>query len=422
MKPRYNALWANYRGSSLYINDELVDYPEGKIPTGLFMSIYKGKSIREESVEKPNYIKPNDLRDWQEHCLSLCLNSPKRRGVVKAATGTGKTRVQIEMLRTFKSGVITVPTRQLLHQTYDLLEELMPGKVGRVGDGHYELKDYIVAIPKTILNKGLPKVDIWLADECHRLSNLEGWQTQLLIPSYWRFGFSATPAEDLIETCIFGPRIYTYNPNHAIEDGVILKPEVQYHSIKCLDLGTLAYRANKYFSSGFRDKMTIYSQCLNKAILPNVERNKLIVDLYLKCKSKGHKTIIIVERINGKNNQPEAINNILSGRGLQALPIYSSKTSKPNKKKILEEFKEGKLDCIIAGPNSISEGADIKECSALILATADASTKKLIQRVGRVLRLGNEKPVIHCLQDEGYFFTNLSSKKKNILEETYNSI
>lgn len=82
--------------------------------------------------------------------------------------------------------------------------------------------------------------------------------------------------------------------------------------------------------------------------------------------------------------------------------VYSGDVSSPSKrKKILEEFKEGKIKYLVA-TDSAAEGLNLQHCNILFNYDLHWNPMKIEQRIGRIHRFGQEKDVTIfnlCIKD-----------------------
>lgn len=141
------------------------------------------------------------LYAWQEEALTAWSRAG-HRGIVEAVTGTGKTRVGLEVVRQSveigAKAMILVPTVELLRQWLEQLGEAFPDKrLGQLGDGRrttWGAADIVVAVVNSARSANLgspgPRA-VLVADECHRYGT-EGNAAALDERFERRLGLSAT--------------------------------------------------------------------------------------------------------------------------------------------------------------------------------------------------------------------------------------
>lgn len=96
----------------------------------------------------------------------------------------------------------------------------------------------------------------------------------------------------------------------------------------------------------------------------------------------------------------EEIKNILD-KEFGKSEVYSGDVSSSKRKKILEEFKEGKIQYLVA-TDAAAEGLNLQHCSILFNYDLHWNPMKIEQRIGRVHRFGQEKDVTIfnlCIKD-----------------------
>lgn len=141
----------------------------------------------------------------QLHAVEIMVQNG--RGVCSLPTNYGKTYLLALFFWrvNFISGIITVPTKYLMHQTADTLEELWSlkkGSVGRLGDGIKSIKPITVAVENSahMLRDHLEEEDfeVYIRDEGHMRTSKTAWDlNESLKSAYYRFSLSGTPWRSL---------------------------------------------------------------------------------------------------------------------------------------------------------------------------------------------------------------------------------
>ena len=179
------------------------------------------------------------LYDWQVEAVETWENNGCR-GIVKGATGTGKTRVAHRVmamwLLKYPNGKITiiVPSIPLLGQWVDELEEIFVDVgIGRVGDGYTDSlenghKVNVVvmasAAKKLKNNQNMGENHLIIVDECHRLG---ARYTRLAMTCNHQatLGLSGTPKREdtglKVVQELLGEVVMEYLYDRALADGVI---------------------------------------------------------------------------------------------------------------------------------------------------------------------------------------------------------
>ena len=184
---------------------------------------------------------------------------------------------------------------------------------------------------------------------------------------YYRYYFSATPyrndGSDLSLKGIIGDIIYKYDAVKAIEDGFLTPP---YFFI---------YKFNHKFQ---RDKN--YSEEYDRCLVKNKERNKFIAEICNLIKSKDNSQILVLlERIEH--------GDILHSMIPDSHWIHGG--TKDNHK-VIEKFNQGKIRFLIAS-TVVGEGIDLPKVKVLVIAGAGKAKSQIYQKIGRVLRIAENK-------------------------------
>jgi DNA repair protein RadD len=145
-----------------------------------------------------------ELRPHQTRAIEMLrqsLGSGKRRPVLQAPTGFGKTRLGAEVveraLAKQKRVIFTVPALSLVDQTVQAFWSEGICDVGVI-QGTHPMTDWSrpvqVASVQTLQRRRLPEADVVIIDECHRWYNYYGqWMNDPAWQSRPFIGLSATP-------------------------------------------------------------------------------------------------------------------------------------------------------------------------------------------------------------------------------------
>lgn len=380
------------------------------------------------------------LRPHQKTIIEACLKN--KRGIIKAATSSGKSFCIAELVRKLNKDrqkvLITVPTIDLLYQmkndieNYFSLNNLDKLDVGLVGDNKSDYKDITIGIPNSLskvekTGEYLRSIDALISDECHMAGNA----TYAVIIEQCThraisLGFSATPelqdGLDLLLEGFFGPRICSISANEMIDKDIILNPTFYFYTAP---KAFLPNKLNEFASniSNLSDgqRYKVLPQVYNHLIINNKGRNNLIIN---KAKEEIKKNegpiIIVVSKVKGEYNHAEVLQQLLMKEGF-SFPIISGYVAKKKRESIITDLRESKIIGVIAGPKVLTAGISIPSLSALILAGAGKSDTEFIQRVGRVLRKkeGKTSPAVIDFIDQQYWFKNQSNSRINTAISIY---
>jgi superfamily II DNA or RNA helicase len=98
--------------------------------------------------------------------------------------------------------------------------------------------------------------------------------------------------------------------------------------------------------------------------------------------------------------------------------FLQSKVNSEDRKQILEDFRAGELDCLVA-TSLADEGLDLPILDAVILAGSGMSKVKAMQRIGRAIRKfpGKEKAYIVDFMDKAHYLEKHSKERFEIYGE-----
>lgn len=359
-------------------------------------------------------------RQWQSNALDRWLKSGYR-GIVSVVTGGGKTafaHLCISELQKRVSDVrtiIVVPTLVLLDQWYVSLQEDLNVPQGDIVCFSGEEKNAtpgavnIVVINTARRTAGAigdhPRTFL-IVDECHRAGspkNAKGLRGR----HFAALGLSATPVREYddgfsvyIEPAL-GKVIYEYDYRQARIDGVISP-----FSVINVEIPLLPDEAAKY------DRLTRAAARAYDAIEKRGESDDRVSVLLQRrarvcanatmripvaakiAEEHGRsRTLLFHERIAAA----ERIGQNLRMRGLQ-VTTYHSGLSPGTRRDNLRLFRRGAFDILVTC-RALDEGLNVPNTETAIVASASASRRQRIQRLGRVLRPapGKEIATIYSL-------------------------
>lgn len=137
--------------------------------------------------------------------------------------------------------------------------------------------------------------------------------------------------------------------------------------------------------------LTSLSEKTLECITKNAERNKLIVDTYVKRKDHYGKTIVFAIDV----TNAIALNAMFVSCGIKSDYVVSGLVTGPNKahsanrnSEVIDAFRKSKLDVII-NVNILTEGTDIPDVQSVFLTRPTTSRILMTQMVGRGLRRTN---------------------------------
>lgn len=176
--------------------------------------------------------------------------------------------------------------------------------------------------------------------------------------------------------------IYQVTPQQLMSQGILAEPRPEQHETSFMpDFDEREYQ--KWVGT-FRD----IPEDIITQMAENRNRNEHIAATYANNCEKYGKTIIFADRW----FQCEAISEFLEKRGIRAGSVYShivkggsKKTADENNKRVLNDFKSGKLD-VILNVKMLTEGTDVPDAETVFITRQTTSQSLLTQMVGRALR------------------------------------
>ena len=380
----------------------------------------------------------SELRGWQLEALGAWEDNG-RRGIIAAATGTGKTRLAIEALRrTAAEGAraaVVVPTRLLQEQW---LRELRAARVvptRRIGTIGGPAPDpnpdhlILVAVMDSARTGGRSLVQHWnglgaptmlVVDECHWAGSTHNRQV-FEGDATWRLGLSATPERgddgfDAILEPELGGIVYRYTLKDAMNDGILADLRLvnllvdltraelsEYEGLEALIgrlRGDLAQRRPDLFTIAdwtVAVAVAAKSEPLAKRLTALlVERRRLLADssgrfvmvkrLLEAGEFAGRRTIVFNETI----RQAEHVAALALSAGLAAAVDHSKMTSR-SRAASHARFRSGAADCLVVVRAS-DEGLDVPDADQAVITSGTMNPRQRIQRLGRVVRVGGLQP------------------------------
>ncbi len=370
-----------------------------------------------------------EQRDYQIDVINKACN--KQRGIIKCATGSGKTAIAAGIIAKLSISpfIVYVTSKDLLHQAHNEFTRFIRSNggsidIGIIGDGKCEIKDINVMTVQTAVralggkyqkydeeDKGDDTTDIssskkdikdliysakgitgdecqyWTAATCQIISDCS-------VSAHYRFGQSASPWRDLgddilIDAC-FGRCIADISASFLIDRGYLVAPEIFFIQNK----GVTGLKYSSY--------PKIYSQ----AIVNNSKRNEWIAKIAIRMHKEGRLPLVLVKQIQHGN----ILNNLIENS-----VFLSGKISSKKRKEHLEKMRKRECGITIASV-IFDEGVDIRPLDTLILAGGGKSQTRALQRIGRILRTypGKENAIAIDFDDHCKYLHKHSQKRRKI--------
>lgn len=336
------------------------------------------------------------------------------RGVIVLPTGAGKTHVAVLAAEDKQRSMLVVaPTLDLVRQWYDLLRATFGVPVGVVGGGDHDVQ----AITVTTYDSAYLHMEhlggrfgLVVFDECHHLPSPTYALAARSCLAPYRLGLTATPertdGRDALLDELIGPVVYRkdigelageYLAEYAVERiEVDLTPEerdehdreralyrefVGMHHIRMSSprgFGEFVMLSSR--SADGRRAMRAYRRQRELAFAASAKLEYVahLLDLH-----RHDRTIVFT--------QDNATAYRVARRFL--VPVITHQTKVTERSEILEGLASGAYGAI-ATSKVLNEGVDVKEANVAVVLSGSGSVREHVQRLGRVLRKGENKRAV----------------------------
>ena len=358
--------------------ENLEDLRLPSIKTGYIVG--ENKELRQYQVDAINAIANNNI-----------LGIPFQRGVINIATNGGKTVIAEGVISELYSqlrkckGVFLFAThsKEIAYQAHQSIESDLQIDVGFIGDGQWDVKPVTVAIITTVYRRmkdGKPEFDELknkvrglVADESHHAPSQSFYDVFAQFnKASIRLGLTGTvdkknPVNEMKLYSCTGGILTKISNDFLIRHGVSAKPICLMFQVDKPELGGMEYQdAYQY------------------GIVENEIRHDIIYDICSKETSAHNTVLILVERLEHGQNL-EAVLKLLC----KEVYFTNGQLSSDERAALLDKLRNGELDVLISS-NILDEGVDVSGINAIIYARGMKSMRKLLQGIGRGLRLKDD--------------------------------
>ena len=388
--------------------------PQGRFEPGMFHEIKK--YIKENAPETKIYITDSlrsivspglkdvyrserpklalELRDYQQDIVDVCLKSG--RGVTVLATAGGKTLTIASLIesiynvnRTLKC-LIVVPDLGLVNQTFNDFTEygvtFMYSKW--TGNNNLNLGSNIIIANMGILQSEksdiswIQDIDMLVIDEVHKLRK-DNKINKLIstIRTNCKFGFTGTmPEQQLDQWNVIGKIgriLYERNSFQLRKEDYVAKVKVQVLKIEYNDKPA-SFPNDRYDPSAkFRRE--------HEFIAKNTFRNSIISKL---CNNFEKNSLIMIDRI----EHGEELYGVLKSNCKDKQVFFiRGDVAVEEREKVKTVMENGDDVICIAISKIFSTGISIKNLHYIVFAGGGKAKVKIIQSIGRGLRLHKDK-------------------------------
>ena len=397
-----------------YIDERL--RPLGRLTEGISPESFQVSNVSERTI---NRNLPEEkrlrLRGYQEEMIRSLIFKGKGRGLVESPTASGKSFMVANLIDTIETRIskglrylIYVPNRQLVDQFHkDLISYgYSPKEVTRLtsnlkGKERFDPEARVIIANRQYLFKNkdlLPSIDALIADEVHQTVADSTRKFVEELDCDIKIGCSGTLPRRKYDRWtligMFGPVVYTEEITHLQREGYISKLDITLLKVRDLEIEKdrnclFHVRSLRKFDSENPSDVTfneayyaetdyIVENCgrLYSPILGEIE------------KMKGN-VLVLFDRIEFGQNMFELCRKS-SSKEVRYLDGSTKISVRESDRSDLEKTS----DNVLFGQVSIlSTGINVKNLSNLVLMVSTKSFSRILQSIGRTLRLHKDKDV-----------------------------
>jgi superfamily II DNA or RNA helicase len=385
----------------------------------VFLCGFSFHSDKLAELNKPDNYKE---RYYQEESIRQALKLGN--GIFLLKTAAGKTYISAQLIATIQKNcektktLIIVPTIQLVEQTYsDFLHfGFDKNKISKWSGKNKlnSLSDIIIASSSILLSKSqdisiLNQISLLIIDECHVFK--KGNQiNQILkhINTRHRYGFTGTLPEEKIDQWNIigkvGPVIYELSREEMVKHNFIADAEIKFLHLN--------YKNEPDYKKININKPLENYDIETKFIESNNFRNNIIKSI---CTKLDKNILIVVEHLeHGKN-----LYSLLCQEKNKKVFFIRGSVEIEDREKYKNIIEKEDNHVCIAISKIFSTGINIKNLHYILFASAGKAKIKLIQSIGRGVRLheNKNKLFIFDITDNLLYGAKHLKRRKEIYEE-----
>ncbi len=349
------------------------------------------------------------LRPYQSAALDAWIEAG-RQGVLELPTGSGKTVIGIAAIERYgRPALVVVPTIDLLEQWERELEGEFGVEIGRLGGGTQQVADVTVATYDSAYLRAEElgdRFELVVFDEVHHLGG-EGYRDiARLLAATARLGLTATferadGAHEVIAELV-GPVVYRLSAEELA--GEYLAPyDIKRITVELTDEERATYERNQRIFTDYLEASDItlasgadYQELVKRSGTDPRAREALLAKQRAReVTTRASRKVDRLEELLDRHRADRIIVFAastdlvyeLSERFL--LPAITHETPTDERREILERFREGTYERIVAA-NALDEGVDVPNARVAVVLSGSGSQREFTQRLGRILRPGED--------------------------------
>lgn len=350
---------------------------------------------------------PYKLRYYQEEAVNAAIDSGG--GIVIAGTGAGKTIMCAVLADAYHQvgleTLVIVPSATLVKQTRKSFIgwELSTGEYS--GDAKEINHPIVISTWQALQNnpKLIQQFDVVIVDECH---GIKGQVLTELLNQYgknipYRYGFTGTlpkaETDAMAVHVAVGPVVYEIPAKQLMDEGYLAKMHVDIYQLEENFQEEYAEHLELLKKQGSPEKPPTYVQ-FKETYFPEWRQEISYLRRY-EPRLDWITALIEVKRDMKKGNVFVLVDNIQLGQKLESLIDNSKFVYGKDDTKVREEiydlFATHDDLVVIANVQIAAVGLDIPRIFHLVFVDIGKSFIRVIQSIGRGLRLANDKDFLH---------------------------
>ncbi len=362
-------------------------------------------------VDIPGVVRAHRAaRPYQDEAIAAWLRG-MGRGVVVLPTGAGKTHVAVMAIAAKKRATLVLaPTLDLVRQWHGLLAATFGEAIGVIGGGEHDVQPITVSTYDSAyihMEHLGAKFGLVVFDECHHLPSPAYALAARQCIAPFRLGLTATPErtdgrdamlDELVGPCVYRRDIVELAGDYLAEYeteqvAVDLTPEerTEYDRERKIYRDFISMNHIRMSSPrGFGEFVMLSSRSADgrRAMAAYRRQRELAFSASGKLEYTEH--LLNVHRRDRVLlfTQDNATAYALSRTFL--VPVITHQTKVKERTEILSGLREGRYG-VIATSRVLNEGVDVPEANVAIVLSGSGSVREHVQRLGRVLRKGENK-------------------------------
>jgi superfamily II DNA or RNA helicase len=332
------------------------------------------------------------LRPYQEDAVKGCLQTG--RGTTILATGGGKTLIMAAILQHIISSnpkfqcALIVPDLGLVEQTYNSFKEYgVKFTVSKwTGKSEINLSSNVIICNMGIIQsknsntEWIEYSDVVMVDEVHKLRRSNKINKLInKVHTCNRYGFTGTMPEDMLDQWNIigkiGAIIFNQNSYDLRQKNFIANVKIQMLKMEYKDQPATTTSTNP--TEAYRNEINF--------IIHNKYRNDILAKL---CANFDNNALLMVDYL----EHGEILHQHLSDNCKDKKVYYIRGEVEVTERERIRKLIEERNDVVVVAISKIfSTGIDIKNLHYIIFASGGKAKVKIIQSIGRGLRLHKDK-------------------------------